>query len=123
MVKAGEIKAIFQAANGQQIALKSTYDNGLYGEYLDYKGLFASGATFEITRNRLQFRMQSIIDKTEKVIKSPGSLYHCWHVCFCNECARFGGRIYDHSQASFNEHLRSVNPDDLFTFPSAVIGS
>ena len=61
-------------------------------------------------------------------LKTPRSHYHVWHICVCPECCpesvggcyttRSGGKIWDHSQASFNEHLRFVDPDDLGTFPT-----
>lgn len=61
-------------------------------------------------------------------LKTPQSRYHVWHICVCPKCcpesmggcytSRSGGRIWDHSQASFNEHLRFVDPDDLGTFPT-----
>ena len=61
-------------------------------------------------------------------LKTPQSHYHIWHICTCPECCpevqgsiygeRSGGKVWDHSQASFNEHLRFVDPDNLGTFPT-----
>jgi len=59
-------------------------------------------------------------------LKTPGSLYHCWHVCMCPACTTNtpsqGGRAYEHSQASWNEHLKHVSPSDIFTFPTVSKG-
>jgi hypothetical protein len=50
---------------------------------------------------------------------SAGTVYHCWHVCYCRDCRRRGGRVWDHAQGSFDAHLRFVANDDLYTFPTA----
>jgi hypothetical protein len=60
-------------------------------------------------------------------VKSPfGSLYHVWHVCLCDKCThevrdlfgdhRQGGRVFDHSQGAWDEHLRFVDNDKVLTF-------
>lgn len=55
-------------------------------------------------------------------LKTPGGLYHCWHVCMCPQCTTGepseGGRVHDHSQGTWNEHLKKVKPMDVFTFPT-----
>jgi len=55
-------------------------------------------------------------------LKTPQTHYHIWHICICPRCRAYnthvGGRVWDHSQASFNEHLRFVDPDNLGTFPT-----
>ena len=50
--------------------------------------------------------------------------YHVWHFCTCENCStkltgistRIGGKIFDHSQGSWNSHLRFVPIDAIFTF-------
>ena len=54
-----------------------------------------------------------------RVLWSADALYHCWHVCYCRDCRRRGGRVWDHAQASFDAHLRFVANEDLYTFPTA----
>jgi hypothetical protein len=55
-----------------------------------------------------------------KIIKSPKSPYHVWHVCMCNDCMNVGGRIFSHSQGDWDSHLRFVEPDNVFDFESIV---
>ena len=47
-------------------------------------------------------------------------VYHCFHVCLCKKCRALNGKIYTHSQANWDGHLRYVDTDDVFTFPTAV---
>lgn len=54
-----------------------------------------------------------------KIVQSPTTPYHCWHICTCEQCVRVGGRFFDHSQESFNVHLRFVPNKCLHTFPNA----
>lgn len=61
-------------------------------------------------------------------VKSPiGDLYHVWHICTCDKCShpaidalvpgkRLGGRVWNHSQGSFDSHLRFVDADKVLTF-------
>lgn len=119
--KPGEIIAIFEFAKGRdkQQAVKSTILGGIYLEWLDYKGLFLSGATKDADNIALQITEDLCKSGEAKVIKSPGNLYHVWHICKCPDCARVGGKVWDHSQASWNEHLKHVANELIFTFPSA----
>ena|SRR3990167_2044351 len=116
----GEIRAVFQAkSNGHRKALRATIGGGLYGEYLDYDGLFAGGATFSFNRNRAKWWAEDVRDGDLTVIQSPQTLYHVWHICFCAECEPWGGRIWDHSQGTWDSHFRTkVEPSNVFTFPT-----
>jgi len=51
-----------------------------------------------------------------RLLKTPGSYYHVWHICFCKECR---GKIWTHSQSDWDTHLRHVDPQDVVDFPSA----
>ena len=61
-------------------------------------------------------------------IKTPKTPYHCWHICTCGKCSplvagdifksRSSGKIWSHSQADWDEHLRFVSNELIFTFPS-----
>jgi len=79
----------------------------------------------DVTRLTLSF-----LSDYDACVKSPvGDLYHVWHICTCYECTmpitggwehgkRIGGRVWDHSQGAWNEHLRYVENDKIFTFPT-----
>ena len=110
--------AIFEYESGKRRALMPIYNGGLYLEWLDYTGMFLAGATCDNTEIRMSLLEILIGAKEVKVIKSPKSLYHCWHVCFCEDCSRFDGRVFDHSQATFNEHFKTVPVEKIFTFPT-----
>ncbi len=106
--------AVFESLyNHKRTAINQTVFGGFYIERLDYDGLFMSGATSDINPTLL-----GLFQNPEfyKCVKSPESLYHVWHICLCLECEKKGGRFFNHSQSSFNEHLRFINPTDLFTF-------
>ena len=45
-------------------------------------------------------------------------VYHCFHICYCRTCRRSNGKIYTHSQANWDGHLRYQHADDMFTFPT-----
>jgi len=107
---------------GPEISLKTTMLGTLYME-----GSQAFSFTPDTLRtlNRLQQRGELTW------LRTPQSHYHVWHICVCPECCpahqgsprnsynpRSGGKVWDHSQASFNAHLRYVDPDDLGTFPT-----
>ena len=123
--KPGETIAIFQYANGKRKSIKSTVLGGIYSEWLDYNGLFAAGATSDITANFLRGLEYDCKSGEVKVLQSPHNLYHCWHVCTCGECesgediwGKFGGKVWSHSQGDWDSHLRYVANDRVFTFPS-----
>lgn len=111
--------AIFEFKSGKHRAFMPTSENGLYLEWLDYDGMYLSGATSHNSIDKMKFYDYCIKNNLAKVIKSPHNLYHVWHVCMCEDCEKTGGRIFDHSQATFNEHFRTVPVDKIFTFPSA----
>jgi len=41
--------------------------------------------------------------------------YHTFHICFCSECQ---GKVWSHSEGSWDVHLRYVDPDDILTLPT-----
>lgn len=111
--------AIVEYKNGKQRAIKGTYNGGLYLEWLNYDGLFLAGATDGNDHWKMKWLQDEVATDEAKIVQSRfGNLYHCWHVCYCEECARWGGKAFDHSQASFNAHLKFTPSDKLFTFPT-----
>jgi hypothetical protein len=82
-----------------------------------YKDDDVCEAIFTLTKAELKIYWDDYINKHLVQTKCPVSdTYHIWHLCFCSKCQEYGGRIYDHSQGSWNDHLRTVFADDLFTF-------
>lgn len=50
--------------------------------------------------------------------KAPKGIYHCFHICICEECRKRGGRFFSHSQADWDSHLRYVETKYILTFPA-----
>lgn len=104
---------------GPKIALKTTTFGTLY--QMGHRAFSFTPGSLRVLK-----RLQQKGELTW--LKTPQSHYHVWHICVCPECcpeilggtygARSGGKIWDHSQASHDEHLRYVDPDDLGTFPT-----
>jgi hypothetical protein len=110
----GETIATFEhSPSGVRHHLKATILGGMYRQYDNsYAG--------DNVPYHMRWDQDDINVGEMRVIKSPhGNLYHVWHVCMCAECEPIGGRTFDHSQASFNDHLRNTPNDLLFTFPCA----
>lgn len=105
--------AIFHAVGANRdVYLKSTILGGLYRQWQDsYAG--------DETTLHAKLDSEAIANGEMTVKQSPYPMYHCWHICFCDECEQVGGKVFDHSQGAWNEHLRYVPNDRLFTFPSA----
>jgi len=61
-----------------------------------------------------------MIDRPFARFKQPGILYDVWHVCYCDKCKsrESRGRVWTHSQADWNQHLRYVDADKIATFPT-----
>ena len=106
----------------KRTALMPNILGGMYREYLDYDGLFISGVTDDVNLINLGFYEYHCKTGRWIVEKSPPSQYHVWHICYCDKCAEVGGRVKDHSQGTWNDHLRYVPNHRLFTFPVATKG-
>jgi len=51
------------------------------------------------------------------VVKAPNTFYAVWHLCFCSRCQ---GSPQDHSQGTWDEHLRYVDNDLVFTLTAGA---
>lgn len=64
----------------------------------------------------LRCQLLKFVKNTMTVVQSPPSLYHVWHICLCDACENYGGRIFSHSQGDWDSHLRFVDNDKVFNF-------
>lgn len=109
-----EALAVYQSPyNGARTAYMPTINGGLYRRYLDYKGIFLWGTTSDSSKTVAP-------DEKMEWIKTPQTPYHVWHICFCPKCTKSGGRIWSHSQADWDNHLRYVDNGDVFTYPTVT---
>jgi hypothetical protein len=83
----------------------------------DHTGIPA-GATSSPDGFYYHFLEEDVTEGILVVEEAPCSIYHCWHVCTCKECGQ-SGRVWDHSQASWDDHLRYVDNEHVHTFPCA----
>jgi len=77
-------------------------------------------AAYKIDRSILTLIDYMQNEKHLQWIYTRDRIYHCFHVCFCKRCRDLNGKIYIHSQANWDGHLRHVDADDVFTFPTVV---
>jgi len=88
---------------------------GLFEYRLDYDGMFAWGATADLPDYIMRMIADDYKDGSVNFVKTPQTCYHVWHICYCDKC---NGRVWSHSQGDWDSHLRYVDNDKIFTFPS-----
>ena len=119
--KTDDSLAIFEYHNGVSKMLFTDRKGYLsYGTYKDGK----LDGDQSLTLQTIRLWRDSFLDKSMRVIKSPQSPYHLWHICMCDSCTFLdpiwetvaGGRIWTHSQGDWDSHLRQAPNDRVFTF-------
>ena len=109
------IAVFYNKRTGKRTAIMPTVYGGIYEYRLDYNGMFAWGATADF--GKIAATITTDLQKQGDIIwqKTPRSNYHIWHICYCEEC---NGKIWTHSQSDWNSHLKYVDNENVFTFPS-----
>jgi len=73
-------------------------------------------AAAPLTQVMVRLMALAVKNGDAQVVKAPGALYHVWHLCFCEKCQ---GAPHDHSQGTWNDHLRRVDSSLVENFPAA----
>jgi len=107
--------AVFkQRRTGKHTAIMQTRF-GMFEYRLDYDGMFAWGATADLTDYIMRLIQDESMKGNIEWLKTPQTNYHVWHICYCEEC---NGKVWTHSQEDWNSHLKRIDNDKIFTFPS-----
>ena len=82
----------------------------------------------DITPLSVKMLYEDTKDGLIRWVKTPKTAYHCWHICTCDKCSphvigdifksRSSGKVWTHSQSDWDEHLKFVSNELVFTFPS-----
>lgn len=111
--KPGEIIASFRVVKtGELVQWRANVMGGLYEWWENHQAVSMSPMVASIMQDNVAEGLVTVLD-------APCMIYHCWHLCMCPKCEGIGGRVFDHSQGTWNDHLRYVDNGRLFTYPKA----
>ena len=108
--------------SGKRVALNVNTFGMLYQEYLDYP----RGSV----TNFGPLALDLLKEAADRIawLQTPPTVYHTWHICTCPECCPLvvgsiwqehsGGKVWTHSQADWNSHLKYVDQKYIGTFPT-----
>jgi hypothetical protein len=115
--------AIFEVVKtGKRYSLAPTVTGHFFKEGI------TSPYSADMTPNSVKWLAEDTKEGRVVWLKTPGTMYHCWHICTCEKCApkvagnvfgeRCSGRVWSHSQGDWDSHLRHVDNADIHTFPT-----
>lgn len=122
----GEQLAVYRVnRTGKRYELRGTVTGNFYEQGLDDRTYSRS-----MGPDQVRWLQQDTVTGEITWLQTPHGYYHCWHVCTCAKCApavlgsiwgeRSSGKVWSHSQADWDDHLRYVENAAIYTFPAAT---